>query len=93
MFVNACIHAKAINVDTSFDLTDKEGIIAAKMKVLLSDISGSVENIDEFLKRVDDNVDRMSSLPSNLSTLGQIGQVLKSSKAIMDQFTKVVHLV
>jgi hypothetical protein len=61
------------------------------MKILLSDISGSVDNIEEFLKKADDNVGRMGSLPSNL-TLGQIGQVLKSTKAIMDQFTKVVHL-
>jgi hypothetical protein len=93
MFANAYIHAEGdLLVDTSFDLTDKEGIVAAKMKILLSGISGSVDNIEEFLKKVDDNVDRMSRLPSTLSTLGQIGQVLKSTKAIMDQFTKVVHL-
>jgi hypothetical protein len=93
MFAIACIHAEGdLLVDTSFDLTDKDGIVAAKMKILLSGISGSVDNIEEFLKKVDDNVGRMSSLPSNLSTLGQIGQVLKSTKAIMDQFTKVVHL-
>ena len=71
---------------------DKDGIVAAKMKILLSGISGSVDNIEELLKKVDDNVGRMSSLPSNLSTLGQIGQVLKSTKAIMDQFSQVVHL-
>jgi hypothetical protein len=93
MFANACIHAEGdLLVDISFDLTDKEGIVAAKMKILLSGISGSVDNIEEFLKKVDDNVDRMSSLPTNLSTLGQIGHVLKATKAIMDQFTKVVHL-
>jgi hypothetical protein len=93
MFVNAWIHAEGdLLVDISFDLTDKVDIVAAKMKIVLSGISGSVDNIEEFLKKVDDNVVRMSSLPSNLSTLGQIGQVLKSTKAIMDQFTKVVHL-
>ena len=41
------------------------------------------------MKRVDDDVGRMSGLPSNLSTLGQ---VLKLTKAIMDQFSQVVHL-
>jgi hypothetical protein len=41
------------------------------------------------MKKVDDDVGRMSSLPSNLSTLGQ---VLKLTKAIMDQFSQVVHL-
>jgi hypothetical protein len=93
MFVKAWIHAEGdLLVDISFDLTDKEDIVVAKMKILLSGISGSVDNIEEFLKKIDDNVIRMSSLPSNLSTLGQIGQVLKSTKAIMDQFTKVVHL-
>jgi hypothetical protein len=61
------------------------------MKILLSGISGSVDNIEEFLKKVDDNVDRTSRLPSTLSTIGQIGH-LTSTKAIMDQFTKVVHL-
>ena len=64
----------------------------AKMKIFLSGISGSVDNIEGFMKKVDDDVGRMSSLPTNLSTLGQIGQVLKSTKAIMDQFSKVVHL-
>ena len=42
------------------------------------------------MKMVDDDVNHMpvGSLPINLSTLGQ---VLKSTKAIMDQFSKVVH--
>jgi len=72
--------------DNSFDLTDKEGILAARMKIYLSRISGSVDNIEEFMKKVDDDVGLMSSLPSNLSTLGQ---VLKLTKAIMDQVSKV----
>ena len=78
-------------LDTNFDLTDKKGIFTAKMKIVLSGISRSgSDNIEEFMKKVDDDVNRMSSLPgSNLTT---IGQVLKSTKAIMDQFSKVVHL-
>jgi hypothetical protein len=59
------------------------------MKIVLSHISGAVDNIDEFMKKVDDDVGLMSSLPSNLSTLGQ---VLKLTKVIMDQFSQVVHL-
>ena len=60
----------------------------AKMKIFLSSNSGSAVNIEEFMKKVDDDVGVMSSLPSNLSTLGQ---VLKLTKAIMDQFSKVEH--
>ena len=59
------------------------------MKIALSLISGSDDNIKEFMKRVDDDVSHMSSLPSNSSTLGY---VLKSTKAIMDQVSQVVHL-
>ena len=59
------------------------------MKILLSRISGSGDNIEEFMKKVDDDVSLMSRLPSNLSTLGQ---VLKLTKAIMDKCSQVVHL-
>ena len=43
------------------------------------------------MKKVGDDLGPMSSfsLPSNLSTLGQ---VLNLTKAIMDQFSQVVHL-
>ena len=80
---------KTILLDTSFDLTDKEGILAAKMKITLSRISGSGDNIEDFMKKVDHDVSLMSKLPSNLSTLGQ---VLKLTQAIMDKFSQVVHL-
>ena len=89
MLTNAHIYAEDDLLDTSFDLTDKEGILAAKMKIVLSLIPGSGDNIEEFMKRVDEDVSHMSSLPSNLSTLGQ---VLKLTKSIMDQFSQVVHL-
>ena len=94
-FDNACVHAEDNLLDTSFDLMDKKGILAAKMKIALSRISrsGDSDNIEEFMKKVDDDVSLMpvSSLPSNLSTLGQ---VLKSTKAIMDQFSQVIiHLL
>ena len=84
-------HAEDDLLDTGFDLMDMEGVLAAKMKIFLSRISGSVDNIEEFMKKVDDDVGRMSSfsLPSNLSTLGQ---VLNLTKAIMDQLSQVVPL-
>jgi len=59
------------------------------MKIALSHTPGSGDNIEEFMKKVDDGVSLMNSLPSNLSTLGQ---VLKATKAIMDRFSQVVHL-
>jgi hypothetical protein len=89
MFANAYIHAENDLLDTSFDLIDKDGILVAGMKIVFSSISGSVDDIEEFMKKVDDEVGLMSSLPSNLST---IGQVLKLTMHIMDQFSKVVHL-
>jgi hypothetical protein len=89
VFANTCIHTEYDLLDSSFDLTDKEGIVTAKMKIVLSLIPGSGDNIKEFMKRVDDNVSHMSSLPSSLSTLAQ---VLKSTKAIMDRVSQVIHL-
>ena len=89
MFANAGIHAEDDLLDTSLDLTDKEGILTAKTKIVLSRISGSGDNIEEFMKKVDHDVSLMSGLPSNLSTLGQ---VLKLTQAIMDKFSQVGHL-
>ena len=90
MFDNACNHTEDNLLDASFDMTDKKGIRTAKMKIVLSGISrfGDGDDIGEFLKKVDDDVNRMSSL-SLPSTLGQI---LIATKAIMDQFSQVVHL-
>ena len=79
-------------LDASFDLMDKDVILAAKLKIVLSRISGSVDNIEEFMKKVDDDIGLMSSLPSNFSTLGRLGQVLSFTKAIMDQLSQVVLL-
>ena len=89
MFANASIHAEDNLLDTSFELTDKGVVLAAKMKIAFSLIPGSGDNNKEFMKRVDDDVSHMSSLPSSLTTLGQ---VLTSTKAIMDRVSQVVHL-
>ena len=59
------------------------------MKIAFSLTPGSGDNIKEFMKKVDDDVSHMSSLPSGLTTLGQ---VLKSTKAIMDQVSQVVPM-
>ena len=60
------------------------------MKIVLSRISGSRDNIEEFMKKVDDDVSLMSSLPSTSNlNLWTLGQVLKLTKAIMDQFSQV----
>ena len=90
MFANAFIHANDDILDTGFELTDKGLVLAAKMKIAFSLIPGSGDdNIKEFMKKVEEDVSHISSLPSILKTLGQ---VLKSTKAIMDQVSKVVHL-
>ena len=91
MFANASIHSEDYFLDTSFELTHKGVVLAAKIKISLSLIPESGDNIEEFMKKVDDDVGRMSSfsLPSNLSTLGQ---VLNLTKTIMDKFSQVVHL-
>ena len=90
MFVNR-IRAEDNSIGASFDLTDKEGIVTAKMKISLSRISGSVDNIQDFMKKVDDDVGLMSSLPVpiNFSTLGQ---VLKLTKAIVLKIKKKIKV-
>ena len=91
MFANVSIRAEDDLLDTDFGLTDKGVALTTKIKITLSLIPESGDNIEEFMKKVDDDVGRMSSfsLPSNLSTLGQ---VLNLTKAIMDQFSQVVFL-
>ena len=89
MFTNASIHAEGGLLDTILELTDICVVLPAKMKITFSLLPGSGDNIKELMKRVDDDVSHMSSLPTSLSTLAQ---VLKSTKAIMDQVSQVVHL-
>ena len=89
MFANICIYAEDNLLGTGLDLT---GSLAAKMKITLSLISGSGDYIKEFMKKVDEDVSHMSSLPSSFAKLSTLGQVLKSVKDIMDKFSQVVHL-
>ena len=90
MFSNASFHAEDdLLLDACFELMDMGVVLGAKMKIAFSLIPG--DNIEEFMKRIDDDVRNLSSLPST-SSLSTLGQVLKSTKAIMDQVSQVVHL-
>ena len=62
MFNNASIHAEDDSdlPDTSFELTDKGVVLAAKMKIAFSLIPGSGNNIKEFMEKVDDDISHMS---------------------------------
>ena len=82
-------HAEDDLLETSFELRDNGVVLAAKMKIAFSLIPGSGDNIKEFMKKVDDDVSHLRSLPSSLSTLWQ---VLKVTKAIMDRVSQVVQL-
>ena len=62
------------------------------MKIILSCISSSSDDIEEFMIEVDNELelyDLTSSLPSNLNNLSILEQVLKSIMAIMDHFSQV----
>jgi len=56
---------------------------------VLSSISGSVDNIKEFMKKVDADVSRLSSNDAVASTVSTLGQVLGLTKTIMDKLSKV----
>ena len=61
------------------------------MKIVLSRISGSCDNMEGFMKMDDEDVGLMSSVPSDFR-LSTLGQVLTLTKAIMDRFSQVVHI-
>src|SRR5258708_40287874 len=63
------------------------------MKIVLSRISGSVDNIKEFMERVDADVSRLSSNDAVSNTVSTLGQVLELTKTIMNKLTKVRHLM
>ena len=77
-------------LDSSFELTDKGVVLAAKMKITFSRIPGSGDSIKEFMKKVGYDVSQMRNLQVS-SSLSTLGQVLKSTKAIMDRLSQVVH--
>jgi hypothetical protein len=71
---------------------DKKGIlIPVKMKIALCRISGSVNNIKEFMEIVDAHVRRLPSNDAMASAVSTLGIVLQSMKKIMDEFSQVRH--
>ena len=61
------------------------------MKIVLSPLSGSVDEIKEFMEKVDADVSRLSSNDAVANTVSTLGQVLELTKTIMDKLTKVRH--
>ena len=82
MFANASIHTEDDLLDIGFDLMNEEGIVSAKMKIVLSCSSRFGGDIEEFVNKIgyEDGISRT------------LGQVLRLTKAIMDRFPQVVHL-
>ena len=69
---------------------DKKGIpVPAKMKMVLSRISGSVDNIKEFMEKVDVDVSRLPSNDAVPNVVSTLGKVLQLTKNIMDQLSQV----
>jgi len=63
------------------------------MKIALSRISGSVDDIKEFMEKVDADVSRLSSNDAVASTVSTLGQVLELTKTIIDKLSKVRHSI
>ena len=61
------------------------------MKIALSPTSESDDDIEEFMKKVDADVSRLSSNGAVSSTVSALGQVLQVTKTIMDQISQVRH--
>ena len=70
----------------------KRASVPAKMRIVLSPISGSVDYVKEFMENVDGDV---FHLPSNVMVaraVSTVGQVLRLTKPVMDQLTQVRRL-
>ena len=81
---------KTTQLVAEFDLTDKKGnSFPAKMHIALSPISGSGDNMKEFLDKVDADVSRLSSNDAVASTVSTLGIVLQLTKTIMDKLSEV----
>jgi hypothetical protein len=73
-------------------MTDKKGNpVPVKMKMVLSCNSESVDNIKEFMEKIDADVSRLPSNDAVFSTVSTLGQVLTFTKSIMDKLSKVRH--
>ena len=80
----------SIYLDATFDLTDTKGTpIPAKMKIVLSPILKSDDYIKKFMEEVEDDLSRLPKHDAVANTVSTLGQVLKFTKTIMDQVSKV----
>ena len=59
------------------------------MHIALSPISGSGDNMKEFLDKVDADVSRLSSNDAVAGTVSTLGIVLQLTKTIMDNLSEV----
>ncbi|PPQ93035.1 hypothetical protein CVT25_006741 [Psilocybe cyanescens] len=77
-------------LDASFDLTNENGhAVPLRMKIALSPAPKSDDDIENFLKEVDNSASKLKKKEGVLSTASSIGQALRSIKAIMDNFSQV----
>lgn len=95
IFTNALIIC--LPSDATFNLMDKAGVhVPAKLKVVLSHISGPVDNINDFMEQVDTSI---LHLPPKHDTIDNaaviLGPILQLTKQILDKFldkaSKVIY--
>ena len=70
-------------------MNKKRSPVPAKMKIVLSPIPQSEDHIKIFMERVNADVARLPSSDAVKRTVSTLGQVLKITKTIMDQLSKV----
>ena len=61
------------------------------LTVVLSRISGSVDNIQEFMEKVDTDVRDLPSNSAVMNTTSTLGKVLQLTKNTIDQLSQVWH--
>ena len=77
----------SIYLDATFDLMGTP--ILAKMKIVLSPVPTSNDYIKKFMEEVEDDLSRLPKHDAVANTVSMLGQVLKLTKTIMDQVSKV----
>ena len=81
---------KTNQTDTTFPLMDKKGdLVPAKMKIVLSRISGSIDDVKGLMEKVDADVGRLRSNDALTSTVSTLALVLQLTKTIMDKVSQV----
>lgn len=72
-------------------MVDKAGIsVSANFRIVLSGVSGSVNNIEEFMEEVDAHILRLPpSHDTIVNAISILGPVLQVTKQVIDKVTKV----